>query len=346
MRLLRKFIRLLKVTTAFEFGHRHVQMIWHHKKLHHLVSGVAIGTITGLAIGFGCAKVAGLATFASVGSGATISKLSISNNAIIIDGKHLGVVKKLKINDGQNTYELKIATQKDDQITLNTTAAFSLIVGAVYNLLVTTANAADAILPITVQVADGTLSPTALSGGGATVGQVLQWNGTAWTPASNIGGDGGGINLWLANIDGSIIGKLITFDYMDASFSIWDDQDAAIVNYVPSQDGSKMVASSSHGLITFYTTSNCSDYPHAPSTFGYSNSLANTAWVFGNKFYRVEIATDNITVLASRTDQFGNVGSCSPRSPSTTGNFQKLTEITNPGVPTVLPIGSFKIIKQ
>jgi hypothetical protein len=344
MRLLRKFLNLLKLTAAFEFGHRHATYVLTHKKLHHLVATVMVTSTVVIAIGFGCAKIAGMKSSATIGA-ATINKLSVGGNTITVEGSGLTAINKLKIKDGNKNTELKIVNQSSSKMTLQASSALSLVLGATYSLLVSTASASDVLVPITVQVADGSINLSSLAGGNASSGQVLSWNGNTWAPATPASGGGSGgssagsSGVWLTSSDGTPIAPLIRHEAA-SGFQVWDSTNSAFVWYIYNTGTNQIKMTSVRNLI--YLTSDCSGTPYAEVNTLNQQNIPGGEYYTGGKFYKVEPigqVTAPIRVRGELND--GTLGACTS-SAYPSQFYYKVSEITPPSLPSTIANGSFK----
>lgn len=120
---------------------------------------------------------------------AKVAKVEVINNALVISGSNFGEIKKVTISKDNQTINLAFTKKSSKEISATLTSSFNFVAGAVYNLVISTAKA-DTIFPISIEVPNGHLNPSVLTGANATSGQVLKWNGTAWVPAPDYIGVG------------------------------------------------------------------------------------------------------------------------------------------------------------
>jgi len=281
----------------------------------------------------------------------SVSKVSLSSNSsIVIDGSHLDKVKGLKISDSSGTKTtLVVLQQGSNQIQAKSSVPLSLLVGGAYKLLVSTASA-DQTFPITIQIANGSLNPSSLSGAGATSGMVLTWSGSAWAPANPSGGGGAGAGVfWLVKTsDNTPIAQIITWQG-GSNFTVWDEADSVSVNY--GNNGGTNTVNKVSGQGSFYlnyTTANCSDTPHSSGNLtNTAGSVPNTAWGIGGVLYKVESVSDTINVVAMQGETAGGaLMPCTAVNPPISGNFFRLMPIPSPGVPMTLAAGSYKLLSN
>jgi len=176
---------------------------------------------------------------------------------------------------------------------------------------------------------------------------VLTWSGSAWAPANPPGGGGAPSSgdIWIAKLDGTLIGKVISWSN-GSGFEMWDDQDSVLISYRSIPDSNPRYSTSTGGgtLNLYYTTADCSDSPHGFMKMNLQ-SIPNSAIAVGGILYKFDTVYDTINVLSSRwEDGTGALLPCSPASSQ--GKFPRLIPIAQPGVPLELPVGTFKFVKQ
>lgn len=98
--------------------------------------------------------------------------VQVDNNQLIVTGKDLAQVSIARL-EGSTNHSFVIESRSDGKLILNARNALSILVGQTLNLIVSNASASTAF-PITFE-----LPPM-----GASAGQYLRFNGTAWSPAS------------------------------------------------------------------------------------------------------------------------------------------------------------------
>jgi len=121
-----------------------------------------------------------------VGANPAISKLNVANNTITLQGQNLDQVSSLRLKDNNgHTYTLVISSQGSNQISASVTSALTLALGSIYSLIISSANAADLSVPISIQIPDNSIPSSALTASGAVAGQVLKYDGTKWVPGND-----------------------------------------------------------------------------------------------------------------------------------------------------------------
>ncbi len=103
----------------------------------------------------------------------SLSNVQIINNQIILSGVNLANVNQLDMKIGGVTSPLQIESQSSSSLIANTMSNVTIVAGTVMDLILSNANATSSF---TINMD--------LSTNGATVGQVLKFNGTTWVPMS------------------------------------------------------------------------------------------------------------------------------------------------------------------
>jgi hypothetical protein len=273
----------------------------------------------------------------TVSQSPSISSVSIANNVLTINGFNLAPIESLKISGSGQTTDLNIDEKNANQIKARPAAALNLVLGLAYNLLINTAQA-QTVVPVTIQIDNNSLSPNALSGEGASVGQVLQWNGTNWVPGT-VSGSGGSVaqKYYLAYLDGTVIGEIMG-DCCIATFTLWDNNNNMPVRYANGGQDFRMTTPGD----LYYTTSDCTGLP-------YPASIPNFGMGFmaGGVWYKLDGTIVTITTVARRTidNQTGNLSACTAIA-SYTGSFDKPTVLSPLSYPFSIPVGTAKIVRQ
>lgn len=113
----------------------------------------------------------------------SISTLAIINNQLIINGNGLDGTQTIKIQGTSFDESFTVESASNTQIVANAQRAISIGANQVFDLIISNASAS-ATFPITITLDNGSVTAPKLASMGAGVGQVLQYNGTSWVPAS------------------------------------------------------------------------------------------------------------------------------------------------------------------
>ena len=111
-----------------------------------------------------------------------ISKVTVSNDQLIITGKNLNDINLAKI-EGSTNHTFQIESKTSDKLILNAKSALYLLVGQAFDLVISNAQAT-ATFPVTFELQNGQVTAAKLHHMGASSGQFLRFNGTNWAPAS------------------------------------------------------------------------------------------------------------------------------------------------------------------
>ena len=111
----------------------------------------------------------------------SISGVSLSNDVLTIDGSDFEGLTEVKLGSDV----LSVISNTGSSLTLKATNAIALAMNTALNLVITTAHGAAAV-PVVFNLVDGSVTASKLSDMGATVGQILKYNGTTWE-ASDLG---------------------------------------------------------------------------------------------------------------------------------------------------------------
>jgi hypothetical protein len=149
-------------------------------------------------------------------------------------------------------------------------------------------------------------------------------------------------NFWLLYNDGTPIGQIITIN--GPNFVLWDDVNQMLAAYSPVHVvNSTFSTMTTSGTALYYSTSDCSDTPHASTLVA---GPINTSFSIGSAIYKIDVPADTFTAVAYRADNSGSITACTALSPVATGSYQKATLITNPSLPLSLTYGTYKIEKR
>jgi hypothetical protein len=105
--------------------------------------------------------------------GVSLSRVNVSNNQIEISGSGFSGVNTLNLKGGAIDQSLTIVSKSNTSIIATATKSISLLVGNTFNLVIGTVEA-EATYPVTFT----------LTSMGASTGQVLKYNGSAWAPSN------------------------------------------------------------------------------------------------------------------------------------------------------------------
>ncbi|WP_408096745.1 tail fiber domain-containing protein [Peredibacter sp. HCB2-198] len=111
-----------------------------------------------------------------------ITKVTVSNNQLIVKGRNLQNIDVAKI-EGSTNHQFDIESKSSGQLVLNARSALSILVGQSLNLIISNASAA-ATFPISFDLQNGQVQSVHLHDMGASTGQVLLFNGTNWVPST------------------------------------------------------------------------------------------------------------------------------------------------------------------
>ena len=115
----------------------------------------------------------------------SVSSVSVNNNQLVITGSSLSKIKTATLTNNTQTEIFQVESASDSQIITNGIKTISLLAGSVFNLVLADAYGS-ATFQVAFTLADGSVTATKLNSMGATAGQILKFNGTAWAPAFQI----------------------------------------------------------------------------------------------------------------------------------------------------------------
>jgi len=113
----------------------------------------------------------------------SLASIDIANDIVTINGSGFSKVTEVKIQGTGVDVGFNVDSLTDSKIIASAKSALSLLVGSTFNLIISSAEASTTF-PITFTLSDGVVTNTKLHSMGAQPGQVLQFNGTNWLPAS------------------------------------------------------------------------------------------------------------------------------------------------------------------
>ena len=118
---------------------------------------------------------------------AQVSSVRIVNDQLVINGSGLNGVRKIQITGPVGFDEsFQIESKNNSTLIANGLKNISFALGSVFSLIITDAHGASSF-EVSFDLQDGSVTATKLSHMGASVGQVLKFNGSTWVP-SDLGG--------------------------------------------------------------------------------------------------------------------------------------------------------------
>ncbi len=112
----------------------------------------------------------------------TISSVSVVNNQFVLNGQKLSLVNSVQITGPSGFNEtLSIESQSSSTLIANGLRNISFVMNGVFDLIISNAEGA-ATFQVTFTISDGSITGSMLSDMGASVGQVLTFDGTDWVP--------------------------------------------------------------------------------------------------------------------------------------------------------------------
>jgi hypothetical protein len=111
-----------------------------------------------------------------------ISTIAVLNNQLIINGVGLKGVSSLKLKNATTDQIFSIESTTNNKIVANAQAAIAIGLNQAFDLIINSAAGA-ATFPITFTLSDGSITAAKLSTMGASIGEVLKFNGTSWVPS-------------------------------------------------------------------------------------------------------------------------------------------------------------------
>lgn len=112
----------------------------------------------------------------------TIDSVKIDDGQLIVSGKNLQSITSAKV-EGDASHTFSIESKKQDELILTAKSAFAFVVGGTFNLIISSAQGA-ATFPLTFELQNGQVTAAKLNHMGATVSQVLRFNGSSWMPGN------------------------------------------------------------------------------------------------------------------------------------------------------------------
>ncbi len=113
----------------------------------------------------------------------TLSSVSILNHQLILQGTGLDQVKSIKIKNDSNFEEsFSIESKSETNLVANGLRNISFALENIFDLMITDAYGA-ATFQVTFTLQDGAVTASKLSDMGASIGQVLKYDGSTWIPS-------------------------------------------------------------------------------------------------------------------------------------------------------------------
>ncbi len=112
-----------------------------------------------------------------------VANIQVINHQIIINGSNLNNVTSFKIKNGSTTTDLQIESKTNTSIIANTLSNVNFAVGTIFDFVLSSANAA-ATFQVAFTNTNNSITASMLTSMGATKGQIMKYNGSAWVPSS------------------------------------------------------------------------------------------------------------------------------------------------------------------
>jgi hypothetical protein len=130
-------------------------------------------------------KNGGLPASTDTGS-SVVTSVAIVNDQLVVNGSNLSGVTNVRIT-GPSSFDqtFSIESQSGSNLIANGLSNIAFAVGSVFDLILTDAQGA-AVHSVTFTLNDGAVTASKLDSMGASVGQILKYNGTTWV-ASDLG---------------------------------------------------------------------------------------------------------------------------------------------------------------
>ncbi|MBT6207308.1 MAG: hypothetical protein HOI53_04725, partial [Francisellaceae bacterium] len=114
------------------------------------------------------------------GSKVSVTSVSIVNNQLLLTGNKLAGATSVEITGPSGFNEtFTIESQDNENLVANGLRNVSFLIGSIFNLVISDANGASTYL-VTYTLNDGAVTASKLDSMGASVGQILRYNGTNW----------------------------------------------------------------------------------------------------------------------------------------------------------------------
>jgi hypothetical protein len=117
----------------------------------------------------------------------SITSVALIDGNLVVTGTNLNLISAVSIEDTHSSTQLDMTllTQTESEVLLQPSAAFEVIIGSIYNLLINTADAQSAT-PLTFRIDDNTIPASKLERGAALHGQVLSFDEVegVWLPTT------------------------------------------------------------------------------------------------------------------------------------------------------------------
>ena len=143
-----------------------------------------------------------------------ITSTSFDGATFIIRGSQLSYVGAGHIEQGASKISLNFSSKSDSEIRATLSSKLKIATDLLSRLVLSMASAnqttSTVAIPLNIELAPGSLSPSILAGTGVTEGAVLKWNGQAWVAAPDLVG----VSDAITNCSGKVkfVGYTAEFD--------------------------------------------------------------------------------------------------------------------------------------
>ncbi len=115
----------------------------------------------------------------------SVAAVKIQNNQLIVSGTNLAGITQLKLIKDGVAQNFNVESSTNNEVIANGISTVSLGIGQVFEMILSTANAA-ATVPVLFSLSNKSVTSSMLANMGALSGQILKFNGSSWAPASLI----------------------------------------------------------------------------------------------------------------------------------------------------------------
>ena len=112
-----------------------------------------------------------------------VTAVSVVGNKLIISGTGFANATNVDVQGTSFSEHFSISTLTDTRIEAMTTRSVNIALDQALSLIISNADA-QVTFPITFTLQDGAVTANKLNSMGASIGQILKFNGTSWTPAT------------------------------------------------------------------------------------------------------------------------------------------------------------------
>lgn len=135
----------------------------------------------------------------------------------------------------------------------------------------------------TIKILDAAVTMAKIAQAGATTGQVIKWNGSAWAPGTDGGGSGGGPDSTLAKTNGSYLNKRITDNvYKNGTLGVRTTDTTAVINIKENTNSKPMIGFSSNSAWLINSAKDTRANSGLIQNFGISKSFNDSASTSGD----------------------------------------------------------------